>query len=519
LAWGNVLPIDCEYCHHQNRLSAAFCGGCGRGFALTLECAECATPNPRGQRYCNECGVPLTGRAPLQRATAPPTQSVPYVSRSRAAVATPSRPAARPRTRADLALWGGVAAALTVAVFARTYLLANVSAEQLDADLAFAQAASRVSEQGWIGLRPEITMGQPAGLAYALALWTSVFGDTVVGVRLLATVLGLASLALFHLLCRRMFGQRPALIGSLLLAFSVWHLYYSRLALPVIFLLTLELLALHLVLRAFAERPDSERQRWLLVLAGLSFGATAYVHNAFFIFAVAMLLIWAWEYMDSERRARDVLGSAAVFFLTALIVAMPYLVALAGDADRAGDHVHQVALTSTPEYMEREGVSEQASYVLANIGRTAAAVLLRRDVGAFQGGETAKLLDPVTALLALIGLAAGLWRLGKRGHAYVWILFVAGIVAAGLTSEAGMFGRLIVILPAVFGAAGFGLHWLLTWLKGRMSDAVAYGLVALLLAFVAFHNLNSFFDETGGMAASLGAVTGEPASAGDGRAK
>lgn len=455
----------------------------------------------------------------MLRATVPPIPSVPHPSRPRAAVAAPYRPAARPRTRGDLALWGGVAVALAVAVFARTYLLATVSAQQLDADLAFAQAASRVSAQGWIGLRPEITMGQPAGLAYALALWTGVFGDTVGGVRLLATVLGLASLALFHQLCRQMFGQRAALIGSLLLAFSVWHLYYSRLALPVIFLLTLELLALHLVLGAFAERPDSERQRWLLVLAGLSFGAAAYVHNAFFIFAVAMLLIWAWEYLDSERPARDVLRSAAVFFVPALIVALPYLVVLAGDADRAGDHVRQVALTSTPQYMEREGVSEQASYVLANIGRTAGAVLLRRDVGSFRDGRTARLLDPVTALLALIGFAAGLWRLGRRGHAYIWILFVAGIVAAGLTGEAGMFGRLIVVLPAVFGAAGFGLHWLLTWLKGRVSDSASYALVALLLAFVAFHNLNSFFDETGGLAASRGAVTGEPASAGDGRAR
>ena len=39
---------------------------------------------------------------------------------------------------------------------------------------AFAQAAGRVTAQGWIGLRSELTMGQPAGLAYVLVLWTGI---------------------------------------------------------------------------------------------------------------------------------------------------------------------------------------------------------------------------------------------------------------------------------------------------------------------------------------------------------
>ena len=149
------------------------------------------------------------------------------------------------------------------------------------------------------------------------------FGNAVVGVRLFATVLGLTSLGLFYLLCRQMLGQRAAVIGSLLLAFSVWHLFYSWLALPVIFLLLLELLALYLVLRAFADRPDSERQRWLLVLAGLSFGAAAYVHNAFFIFAAAMLLIWAREYLASEQPPRVVLRSAAAFWIYTQAMRLP----------------------------------------------------------------------------------------------------------------------------------------------------------------------------------------------------
>ena len=441
------------------------------------------------------------------------------MSRAHAAVPAPTRPAARPRSLGELALYAGVAVALAVAVFARINLLATVPADYLDADLAFAQAAGRVTAQGWIGLRSEITMGQPTGLAYVLALWTGMFGNTVVVVRLFATVLGLASLGLFYLFCRQMLGQRAAVIGSLLLAFSVWHLFYSRLAVPVILLLLLELLALYLVLRAFAERTDTEKRRWLLVLAGLSFGAAVYAHNAFFIFAVAMLLFWVREYMASEQRATAVLRSAASFFVPALVVALPYLAALGADADRAGDHLRQVALTSTQGYTEREGVSDQASYVLANIGGTAGAVLLRREVESFHPGRTIRLLDPVTALLALVGFVVGLWRLNRRGHAYLWLLFVAGVVAVGVTSDAGMFGRLIVVLPAVFGAAGFGLHWLLTWLRGRVREAVSYGMVALLLAFVAFYNLSSFFDETGSPAAIRGAVQGDRISAGDGRAE
>jgi hypothetical protein len=97
----------------------------------------------------------------------------------------------------------------------------------------------------------------------------------------------------------------------------------------------------------------------------------------------------------------------------------------------------------------------------------------------------------------------------------VWLLLAATVIVAGLTTTNGVYGRFVVALPAVFAAAGFGLHWLLTWMRGRLSVTAQYVVVAILIAFVATQNLGALFDADDGPGgdAWLGAGAGaEPAS-------
>jgi 4-amino-4-deoxy-L-arabinose transferase-like glycosyltransferase len=426
------------------------------------------------------------------------------------AAKSPSLPA---RSQAmEMALYGGAAVVAAVAVFARLRLLGSTPSEGFVVERALVDAATRIWEQGWTGLGPDASFGQPPGLAYLMAPWVALFGDSIATARVFSVGLGLASIGLLFLLVRGLLGTRAAGLGAALMALGVWPMYFSRLSTPVALLLVVELLSLYLITKALDERRDGDRRGLLLVLAGASFGAGIYAHNAFFIFAVAIALLWVREYFAAGPEGGAVVRLALVFLVPAVIVALPYIAALSSNWDQVSANTAQVWVTRTDEYRSLGGVGEQGRHIVAGVGNTAASLVLRRDADG-PGGSGARLLDPVTALLALIGLAVGTLRWHRRGHATVWLLVAATVIVAGLTTMDGVYGRLVVALPAIFAAAGFGLHWLLTWMRGRLSLTAQYVIVGLLIAFVASQNLGTLFDTEAGpggdawLGAGPGAVT------------
>jgi 4-amino-4-deoxy-L-arabinose transferase-like glycosyltransferase len=394
-----------------------------------------------------------------------------------------------------MALYGGAAIVAAVALFARLRLLGSSPGEGFVLERALVDAGTRVWDQGWIGLGPDISYGQPPGLAYLLAPWVALFGDSIATARTLVAGLGLATLGLLFLLVRGLMGSRPAALGSALMAIGVWPMYLSRLASPVALLLVVEMLSLYLMTKALNDRQNGDRRSLLLVLAGTAFGVGIYAHNAFFIFAAAMALLWVKEYIASGPKRASIVKLAVIFLLPAVVVALPYLIAVAGSWDEVSANTANVWVTRTDEYRSLTGVAEQARHIVAGIWNTTASLLLRRDA---DGGSGARLLDTITALLTLVGLAVGVARWRRRGHATVWLLLAASVVVAGLTTTDALHARLVVALPAVFAAAGFGLHWLLTWMRGRLSVVTQYAVIALLIAFVAFQNLGTLFDAEAG---------------------
>lgn len=430
--------------------------------------------------------------------SAPPLSSPSSLAPPAAPAAVAQAPPLPARSRAmEMALYGGAAVVVAVALFARLRLVGSTPGEGFVVERALVDAATRIWEQGWTGLGPVASYGQPPGLAYLMAPWVALFGDSIATARVFVAGLGLAAIGLFLLLVRGLIGTRAAALGTVLMALGVWPMYFSRLSTPVALLLVTELLSLHLMTKALEERRDGERRRMLMVLAGASFGAGIYAHNAFFIFAVAVALLWILEYISAGPGSGAVVGLAFVFLVPAVVVSLPYMTAMAGSWDQVSANTAQVWVTRSEEFRSLDSVGEQARHVVAGVGNTAASLVLRRDADGL-GGSGAPLLDPVTALLALIGLAAGTLRWLERGHATVWLLLAATVIVAGLTTTDGVYARYVVALPAVFAAAGFGLHWLLTWMRGRLSVAAQYVIVALLIAFVASQNLGTLFDAKAG---------------------
>ena len=467
-------------------------------------CAACGASVRPGQPYCDACGVPLVSQS--SEAVLAPAGVPPIALHTQPVAAVAARAVPSPGDRWDIG-YVGASLAFATAVFVRFYRLGDIPGTVHSAEDAFRRAAASVQEYSWIALWSDATGGQPTGFAYLMGIWGRLLGDSGSSYRLLAAAIGVATIAVFYIFSRSVVGRRAAVFGSLLMAFSAWHLGYSRLALPVISLLLLELVAAHLLLLALREEHLPARRKRLLVLAGLSFGAGAYLHGAFFIFAAGVVLLWLRELLAGEQPVRAVLRTSMAFFVPALAVATPYLVSSALNSGEVADHVRASAVSRSPAYRTAEGVTEQTRYVLGNIGRTAAAVLWRSSRE--DEAESRRLLDPATGVLATLGLVVGLGRWRERGHFFLLSLVAVAVVGAGLTVEQGMYGRLIVAAPAIFAYAGFALHWLLTWTKGRVREMPTYAVVALLLAFVVAYNLRSYYAQPFGPGETLWAHSGQ----------
>ncbi len=490
-------------------MTAAFCGGCGRPLPEGAPCSSCGADNPAGQRFCNQCGTLLAERLPVpqvdkavEAAQPQAARAAPYPTRRPPAIETAPPSPHVPHYSAPIFV--AVTLAFAVAVFVRFFKLGSIPPDLHSAEAAFRQTALMVIDQGWIGVLSETTNGQPTGFSYLIGGWVHLFGAGTASLRLVPALVGLAGVGAFYFFCRSLFGGRAAVLGSLLMALSVWHLSYSRLATPVNALPLVELVTACLLLSALSEKVDLARQRRLLVLAGLAFGAGVYFYNAFFIFAVVVALLWAREFLAGEYPVGVVWRRCLMFLIPALILAFPYLGFLAANPGKIVEQARAVALSSTPEYQELPGVTEQSRHALANIVRSARVLLWSRSGEEAEGETHSRLLDPVTALLTVLGLLVGLWRWRERRHFFLWAMIATTVVAVGLTREPGMPGRLIVALPAVFASAGLALDWLLAWMKGRMTQKATYAFVAVLVAFVAFHNLSSHFRRPLGLHDDLG---------------
>ena len=473
------MPITCSGCGYENRLTAAVCGSCGAGLNGLATCPSCGSTNPPGQRFCNECGLSLAGG----RAVVAPAPASP---RPAAVAASPPSPPIVPAAGSgrSIVIYAAVALFLAVAVFARVAEIGSYPEGLVGSEAEVRDAVTGVLDGKSVGLWSEAAGGQPAGFVYLLVAWSGAFGKSVASLRLVSALLGLASVAIFFVYCRALFGTRAAVLGAMLMSVSVWHIGYSRLALPVGALILLQLAASYLLLTAL--RSDGRLRSF--ALAGAVFGAAAYTHNAFYVFALAVGLWWARELLSGEREVAVVVRRCAAFLAAALVVAMPYVWSLASHSDEAGERLDAIALSRSAEYVEQPGLMEQWRFAMRSIVSAAAALPLRAD------DDARRLLDPVTALLAAAGLLAALWRWRRRESFHLWSTLAAAAVVVGLTRDDGMYGRLIVALPAVYAAAGYAFDGLLDLMRGRTTLAASLAAAWLILVAAGAYNVRSYYD-------------------------
>jgi 4-amino-4-deoxy-L-arabinose transferase-like glycosyltransferase len=370
-------------------------------------------------------------------------------------------------------------------------------------------------DEGTQALEALRLLGPPLGNPFATG-WYSVptmsflvaglgmrlFGATVAGARMLSALAGTASVLTTYLLARRLAGEWVGWGAAVLVAFGHYGLHFSRLASNQIADALLGPLVLYFLLRGLESKGDSylqgDRHLWM-TLAGLVLGLSWYTYFGARLMTVVVGLYLVGRAMREgheflARYGRGLFVLVVGFALTVWPLALYYV---AHPADFLSRY-NQVSIFASG-WLARE---------VAATGRSAAALLLEqfwKSVSAFNATPDPTfwyhpgipLLDPVSGVFLILGLAVAFWRVRRLGGGLLLLWFWALVILGWtLTENPPSSQRGVGTIPVVAILTALGLTETLNALRRLTGDRLRFPFhVSLftLLAIIALINLFFYF--------------------------
>lgn len=341
-------------------------------------------------------------------------------------------------------------------------------------------------------------------LLFPLVRWTSalgflVFGETTMGLRFFFPVMGVATLIVFYFLLRQLVSVQSALFGLALYAMAWWPALRNRQTTGG---------TLYAVLFAFLiVRGMKTKNPLLFLAAGIVAGLMSYEYEAFRVIpliAVGVLAVAAARAVflggrldQARERAIQLIHDSwrpvLVFLMAAGIVLVPMIVGTHQGKDLYFNSVHRNEDTRGGSRIADEWRDHfrWASTMFLPFGFADFPTSPPRDI------EDTQLLDPVTASLAVAGLAAAvafLWR-GYRFLFVVWVTAIlgGGALLLGQFAPWSFFG----LVPIMLILAAYFVDDVQSFLS-RFGSAATRALTLILVVAAAFSlwwNADTLFND------------------------
>ncbi len=339
---------------------------------------------------------------------------------------------------------------------------------------------------------------------FPLVRWTSalgflIFGETTFGLRVFFPVMGVATLIVFYFLARQLVSVQTALFGLALYAVAWWPALRNRQTAGG------ELLAVFfafLLVRALRTRSPL-----LFLAAGVLAGLLSYEYESYRavpIIAVAALgatglwLVIRGPLADTTTRATELLRTAwrpaLIFLMAAGIVLVPMIVGTAQGKDFYLTSVHRQEDDRAGSRIA-DGWEDQlqwAAQLYLPIGPKDFPVSPPREA------PGVNLLDPLTASLAMLGVAAGL-VFAFRGYRFWFVSWVLASLAGGaLTLSEFAPWSFFGLMPVLLLLAAFFVEDVRGQVAKRLGAPGARAFAAALVAAVVFSfwwNADTLFND------------------------
>ncbi|MDB5176686.1 MAG: hypothetical protein JWN75_354 [Candidatus Saccharibacteria bacterium] len=161
---------------------------------------------------------------------------------------------------------------------------------------------------------------------WLLKVWTSLFGNTELGIRTMSLFFGAVTLIFAYVLIVRLFGRKAAYVSLLFLALSPMFIRYSQEA-RMYTLLTAIIVAATYVLVYMTEHT---KKRWPWVVYGLLVGLGMLTQ---YFAALAWISHWVWRYITIRNHGDSLKATRRKFFtkqwmsahVVAIVLFLPWL--------------------------------------------------------------------------------------------------------------------------------------------------------------------------------------------------
>ncbi len=345
--------------------------------------------------------------------------------------------------------------------------------------------------------------------AYGAAM--KLFGATVAGGRMLSVLIGTLTVLTTFYLARAVAGIRTGWIAAVVLAFSSYHIHYSRLASNQVADPLIGTLALWLLWEALAWDqdvirlvPDHKHRFWQLEagigmaealwgIAGMVTGLGWYAYFGARWVTALVVLTTLWRSLADRTLLRRHWRGMALFAAGWLVVTLPLLGWYAAHPSSLTERFSAVGVFASG-WMEREHVltgRSVASLFVQQLWRAVSAFHISRDP-TFWYRPDRPLVDFVTGALVLLGMVEATIRVRwpSRGLVHLWYWSTV-LVAWGLTENPPSSQRGLLLVPAVAMYAAWGIEHLLRLLA--LPRRVWPQAAAVILALIASLNAAFYF--------------------------
>ena len=355
--------------------------------------------------------------------------------------------------------------------------------EAIDAKLA-AQVGREIRSGTW-PIYFEEGWGREPLYHYLVAFTLNFIPDPTSALRFVSGVLGLVQLLAAYFLFRKLFGVPTALIGAAWIAVLFWTVSTSRAGLRNITLTTLATLTALAFWIAWSK-VQSAQDKGLshhpssFILSGVLLGLTIYTYQPSRVVPLIYLLFVGYLFWRERELIKANWKALAIFFVTALLVALPLIIFL---LTRPGAET-QRAFQTEPLHALLQG---DLSKVLETATATLKMFTVEGDPQILYNVSGRPLFIGLGSLLFVIGLVVSVVRFKRPAYAFMLIWLAVALLPNLVTAPAPFFYRAIAtqtpvaVLPAIATVA-LG-QWLMTWLarRGRQSAAAPIGIGATIL--------------------------------------
>ena len=226
------------------------------------------------------------------------------------------------------------------------------------------------------------------------------FGNSLWVVRFLPALVGTLTLPAVNWIGRRASGKFGGIMALGLIAFSYWHLNFSRVGFRALLMVFMLSWAFAFLTEGFWRLVNSKKKPcWLFAVSGLFFGLSLHTYIAVRIAPAAvavffiMMLLFYWD------RWKEILKYALITVAFTLIAAAPILYDFIHNPFHFTGRTGNVSLLGTPNFLP---------LLFKNIGLTLASFLAYGDQNWRHNYPYLPLVLPVWGVVTLLGVGWGI---------------------------------------------------------------------------------------------------------------